>query len=53
VYQLQRAEKKVKDEPITELKKLEIEWVALNNNKTKLEQNITELNKVREAQQMT
>ncbi|PKI18106.1 hypothetical protein [Colwellia sp. 12G3] len=51
-YQIQRAEKKVKEELTTELKKLEVERVALNNNKTKLEQKVTELNKVRETQQI-
>lgn len=49
-YQLQRAEKKVKDELTADLKNLEVERITLNKNKTKLEQKVIELNKVRETQ---
>ncbi len=51
-YQLQHAEKKVKNELTAELKNLEVERVVLNKNKTKLEQKVIKLNKVREAQQV-
>jgi len=51
-YQLQRAEKKVKDELTAELKNLEVERVALNKNKTKLENKVSKLNKKREVQKV-
>jgi hypothetical protein len=51
-YQLQRAEKKVKDELTAELKSLEVERVALNKNKTKLETKVIKLNKQREVQKI-
>jgi hypothetical protein len=49
-YQLQRAENKSKDELTTELKKLEVDHAVLNKNKRKLDQKVTGLNKIREAQ---
>lgn len=51
-YQLQRAENKTKNELTAELKKLEVNRLALNKNKIKLEQKVTKLNKQREAQQI-
>ncbi len=51
-YQLQRAEKKIKDELTAELKNLEVERVALNKNKTKLENKVSKLNKKREVQKV-
>lgn len=49
-YQLQRAENKTKNELQTELKKLEVNRLALNKNKIKLEQKTAKLNKQREEQ---
>jgi hypothetical protein len=51
-YQLQRAESKTKNELQTELKKLEVNRLALNKNKIKLEQKAAKLNKQREEQKI-
>ena len=51
-YQLQHTEKESKDELIAELNKIKADTVILHKNRTKLEQKVTELNKVREVQQI-
>ena len=51
-YQLQRGDKKIKDELTVELKNLAIERTSLNKNKSKLEQKVSELNKVRAEQKI-
>ena len=51
-YQLQRAEKKAKDELTAELKNLEVERVKLAKNKKQLDQKSSELNKQRKQQKI-